>query len=465
MRGKTRLTWLLTVGMALLPATVRGQEPAVPDPCLPPLLRQQLAEALYQPVEAPSDALVDVSGQPYSDGVELPASPISPAVLPLPIIRAQGADYSPPDVPFPAPIGHDRMDKGGIYFLGEFVMYQQTNPIKHQAIAFRGFVDEDGSITGQPGTFVGSRALALDAHDVSGPSTFQPGFKVGVGYRFEDASVVEVSYFNLQKAVFNHSNSLANRDFNPGGVLQADTFVTAFVFNFPAAYAGPIAQPNGNPNKLTIGRAGATFGIWNAASEMSLEFDQRTSSAEILFRKPIFETECWRCYGLCGPRFFWIWERLKWRTVDLAVDGEQNPLFAAVYTNIVSNRMYGPFAGIGNEWYLGNGFAVSLDVEAAGLLDIVKERVRYELGQKDTPPQNKRSITDYTLVPEFSGSVNLWWYPTEAIQLRFGWDAMSFFNTKGSEQPVAFDWGSVNPVFNRIFRLFEGFHAGIAIIF
>jgi hypothetical protein len=448
----TRLTWLITLGLALLPATVRGQEPVVPDPCLPPLLRQQMAEALNQAEFRPI--------------VEQPAlAPAPEALLAAPVIRAQGADYGTPDLlDVPAPIGHDRMDKGGLYLLGEFVMYRQTNPITHQAIAVRGFVDEDGSITGTPGTFVGSHNLALDAHDVSGPGTYQPGFKVGGGWRFEDASVIELNYMNLEKAVFNHAATLANRGFIQGAV-QADTFLTSFVFNFPAAYAGPIAQSDGRPNKLTTGNAGATFGIWNAASEMIEEFDQRTSSLDLLYRKPIFETECWRTYGICGGRFFWIWERFKWRTTDLAVDGALNPDFTANYTNITSNRMYGPVVGIGNDWYLGHGFAVSLDLEAAALLDIIKERASYELGQKDQPPINKRAITDYGLVPEFSGNLNIWWYPTEAIQLRFGYDVMTFFNTSAMQKPVSFDYGSLNPTYDRIFRIFDGLNAGIAIIF
>jgi hypothetical protein len=463
MRGKTRLTWLLTVGLALLPATVRGQEPVLPDPCLPPLLRQQLAETLDPANIRP---LAVETSQPASTE---PVATTPQELMALQVVRAQGADVGQPDFPIPVPIGHDRMDKGGIYFLGEFVMFKQTNPIGRQVIAVHGFVDEDGSMFGTPGQFIGSHTEALNAHDVSGPGTYQPGFKVGVGYKFEDASVIELNYMNLQKAVYNHSATLANKGFETGTPqffkLEADTFLTAFVFNFPAAYAGPIAQSDGRPNKVAFGNAGATFGIWNAASEMSLEFDQRTSSMELRYRKPIFETECWRTYGLVGPRFFWIWERLKWRTVDLALDGSLNPTFAAIYTNITSNRMYGPFVGIGNEWYIGNGFALSLDLDVAGLLDIVKERASYELGEKDLPPINKRSITDYTLVPEFEGNLNIWYYPTEAIQLRFGFDAMAFFNTKGMVAPVSFDYGSLNPTYDRLFRWFNGLNAGIAIVF
>jgi hypothetical protein len=376
----------------------------------------------------------------------------------------QGEEFPRPDVELPFPLGHDRMDKGGLYLGGEFVMYKQTNPIKNQGIAFSGFTETSGGvfgITGIPGQFVGSHALRLDAEQVAGPSTYQPGFKVLIGWRFEDASALEVSYMNLQKAVYNATATLIP----PGlqvGVNQVDTFLFSPVYNFPLEYGGPLNKVG---SLFPFNIPGTVFGIWNGASLESIEFDQRTTQIEAVYRKPIFETECYRCYGLIGPRFFWIWERFKWRTVSYDANGNAGPTDAAIYTNIVSNRMYGGHMGFGQEWYMGHGVALSLDLEAALLLDIVKERAKYELGEKDLAPQNKRAITDYTVVPELQANLNVWWYPTEAVQVRVGYDVMTFFNTKGFHSPVDFKYGSVAPAYEHVFRYFHGLNAGIALIF
>lgn len=71
------------------------------------------------------------------------------------------------------------------------------------------------------------------------------------------------------------------------------------------------------------------------------------------YRKPVYETDDYRLSASVGPRFVWIWERFKWIATDLNLYGEGNNLDAAAYTNIVSNRMYGINAGLGQEWYLG----------------------------------------------------------------------------------------------------------------
>jgi hypothetical protein len=385
------------------------------------------------------------------------------ALAPAPV-RGQGAEFPQPDVPLPFPIGHDRMDKGGLYVDGSWVMYRQTNPIKEQPIAFTGFqVFTNLNNVFFPGAFIGSHQLRLDAEDVAGPGTYQPGFRVGIGWRFENGAVIDFSYMNLQKAVYQHSASLVppNGQF---GTFQENTFLFSPVFNFPVEYAGP-------PDKVSAffgipgTPQGTAFGIWNGASEESIEFDQRTTEMQLTLRVPVYETECWRCYGLIGPRFFWIWERFKWRTVSLDVSGNAQPTDAAIYTNIVSNRMYGPHIGVGQDWYLGHRFACTLDLDGALYLDIVKERAKYELGLKDASPQSKRAITDYTVVPEARANFSLMWYPHEAIQIRVGYDVMAFFNSKASKTPVDFDYGSVAPPYSHVFRIFDGWNAGIGIIF
>jgi hypothetical protein len=58
----------------------------------------------------------------------------------------QDLDYSPPDPIYPLPLYHDRPEKGGFYFAGQFLLWRQTNPIKDQPIAVRGFVDTNGGV-------------------------------------------------------------------------------------------------------------------------------------------------------------------------------------------------------------------------------------------------------------------------------------------------------------------------------
>jgi hypothetical protein len=349
------------------------------------------------------------------------------------------------------------METGGFFVDMEYVMWRQTNPLKHQPIAVTGFFDADGSITGHVGRFVGSRTPVLFADDVGGPATYQPGWKIGAGWRFEDGSAVEVSWMNILESNYGAVETLARPNFR-GGALLENTFLTAPVFNFPAEFAGPDL-------KVNRGNAGATFGIWNAASVMSLNFVQRTEEVAVTYRVPIFDTDCWRCYGLVGPRFFWEWERFFWRTVDYDTAGDvPQPSWVGLYTNIVSNRMYGAFVGCGNEWYMGHGFAVSLECQASMYLDYVREIAKYETGMRDGIA-NRRSKIDYNVVPDVRTNLQLWWYPTEGIQVRIGYDLMAFFNTIAAPEPVNFNYGGLDPAWRSQCRFFDGINAGIAFIF
>ena len=155
----------------------------------------------------------------------------------------------------------------------------------------------------------------------------------------------------------------------------AESFLYSNVFNFPSDYGGP-------PNKITVPNPqfrqfgplnsvinpppfipapGAVFGIWNGASIETIEFTQRFDQYNLTFRQPIYETETYRLSGLVGPRLSWIWQRFAWRATDLDTDGNSGPQFQALYTNDVSNRLYGGHAGFSNECYLGHGVAVNFE--------------------------------------------------------------------------------------------------------
>jgi hypothetical protein len=416
----------------------------------------------------------------------------------------RGQDVPPADPVMPFPLYHDRPETGGLYWTGEYVMYRQTNPLEHQPIAFRGFFDVDGSITGHPGGHVGSFEPVLFADQAGGPGTYQPGFRTGIGWRFEDGISLELSWMHLTKAQYwGVVSGVSPPGFGSDKSL-ANTYISAPVFNFPPEFSGPQIDgpalstpiPRVGGNGQLIPNLNAGYGVWNAADVMSIEFDQRFEQVDLTGRVPIWESDCYRCYGLAGFRAVWLWERFKWRTVDQGfiatgdispeinvntltgtilpgtplfkltnVQPDLSPLNAAIYTNIVSNRLYGPSLGFGNEWYLGHGFAVSADVLGVLSIDVVKERAKYELGQKDQAPQAKRSISTYTIAPEVQGSLNLWWYPIEGVQMQVGWDAMAFFNTIGSPEPVSFNYGGLDPAWRSVYRFFDGFHAGIGFIF
>jgi len=190
----------------------------------------------------------------------------------------------------------------------------------------------------------------------------------------------------------------------------------------------------------------------------------RFSAWDITFRIPAFETDYSRSYGLAGGRFDWIWERFGWITTDYDVNGASGPQDSASYVNIMSQRMYGPFIGIGQELYLGNSLAVSLDGSAATLLDVIKERAFYVLGDGST--ESKRARDDYAIVPNLNASVNLWWYPIEGMQVKVGYDIYTFFNTQYMQQPVGFNAGGPDPSYKALpFRMVHGLHVGVGYAF
>ncbi len=148
--------------------------------------------------------------------------------------------------------------------------------------------------------------------------------------------------------------------------------------------------------------------------------------------------------------------------VTTGVGGGQNE---ADYTCIASNNLWGVTVGQCWEQYIAKGFSFQLDLGAAALIDIVRERAKYELGLRFFGPEGKMSRSDYTFAPELTGSLALMWYPYPGIQVRAGYNTMAFFNTIGSENPVSFDFADPDPKFDRIFRIFDGLDFGIAFIF
>ncbi len=237
------------------------------------------------------------------------------------------------------------------------------------------------------------------------------------------------------------------------------------MFNFPPEFSGP-------PNKIQTPGASpfAAYGIWNGANIMTLQYQQRFQQWDITYRTVIRDTEDYRMSAVMGPRFAWIWEGFTWRTTSQGTDAlgqaASGPADVGVFTNATSNRMYGAFAGCQNECYIGRGFAVMLDTRAALLLDAVREKAEYATGLRFQGfPERKRSKTDWSVVPQFTGYLSMQWYPTEFIQMSVGYELMYFMNTITSGRPVDFNYGNDDPHWNHVNRLFDGFRAGIAFWF
>lgn len=333
----------------------------------------------------------------------------------------------------------------------------------------------------QPG-FFGSNELALDVEQLRRRAPYQPGVELGVGWKFRDGSSVSLNWMYISEVQQRAGATLAPpTGINPGGANPninigdqlANTFLFAPVFNFPPEYAGADFKVNAQGG--TIGPGGneitanpqTAFGIWNAASIMTIEFRQRFQQWEIVYREPIWETENYRLNGLVGPRFSWIWERFKWTTTSIGQNNDgtvtEGPQYVGIYNNITSNRMYGVHAGCEQEWYLGHGFAFHLKTEGALFLNSVKERAAYETAAKKLGmPSNKIAKREWSVVPELQAQAGLMWYPYEFIQVYAGYDFWAFFNTRASPRPISFDYSNIDPRWTHVNRLFDGCHGGVA---
>ena len=427
------------IGGALLAAaavagganTIRAQDTAGPDP------------GYYElPITARGQAPSGLSGSPANGGFDPPLN-------------------AEPN--FPIPTGN--AGSSGFYGTAEALLWTQTRAVGNQDIAYRGYVDSTGSITGLPGIYVGSGKVALTTEDF-GRTPFTPGFRTEVGWKFEDGTRVYANYLQLFETQYSAGATLVPPFFRSRADL-ADTFLVSGVYNFPPQFSGPAQK---TAYDLPGQQASNTYGVWNAASVMNIKLTQRFNQAEVGGRVPMFQTDYSRVYGMAGGRFAWFFERFNWHTVSYDFAGRALPQDVAWYTNTLSQRMYGPFVGCGHEVFLHNQFSLSVDLTAAALIAVQKERVKYKQEAFSTstlaPIQAKRGWNEYSLVPNANADLNLWWYPVEGVQVRLGYSALTFFNTRYMREPVGFNYGAIDPEYGvKVFRIVHGLNFGVGLFF
>lgn len=416
-----------------------------------------------------------------------------------------------PTIPIPTG-GGPNSGGAGFYTAVEFLYLTQTRAIGDQTVAYRGLVDSSGRITGLPGIYLGSQQVALTT-DKLGRTNFFPGFNIEVGYKFDDGTKLYASYMQLFQSNYTDGATLAAPYARSNKALD-DTYLVSGVYNFSPQFAGPRQKttydfsPTQFPATLAIqpgpflftgARGGIlftnvpvelqtpvifnipnevaqnpaspyynpgfnTYGIWNGAAVMDIKFSERFTEAEIGMRTPLFQTDYSRTYGLAGGKYAWFFERFTWLTVDYDLNGNSAPFYQATYTNTLSQRLYGPFIGCGQELYLGNAFSASLDLTGAALLGIVKERAKYELNDEST--QSKRGWNTFNVVPNLNGNFNLWWYPTEGVQIRLGYQAQTYYATKYMREPVGFDFSAPEGTIDtKWFRVIHGVNVGLGLFF
>src|SRR5260370_39236380 len=98
-------------------------------------------------------------------------------------------------------------------------------PLRNELIAPRGFVDSDGGATRFVGFVEGQNVTALQTNQVRGPGSYEPGTRVGLGYRFDDGTAIDFTWMHLAKALY---SAVATP--NPQFFLLDQGLVNTFLF-------------------------------------------------------------------------------------------------------------------------------------------------------------------------------------------------------------------------------------------
>jgi hypothetical protein len=392
------------------------------------------------------------------------------ALVPALAYGQGAAGYAPPDRRdwFPLvdhfPLGSTRPEEGGLFLASEFAMYNISNPLKNQRVAVSGFRILDNSLQNQggfiAGDFIGPGDERLNVQSLRDDTTFQPGFQFTIGWKFRDGASIDLSWMYLNENKFSNGATLLPQNGLVGSDL-ARTFLYADVYNLPLEYSGA-------PNRVFGASAFGVFGLWNGASVMTQVWRTRYQMWEINYKWDVIDDEYFRLKGIIGPRFAWFWDKYKLTSVTYAFDNRTGggPEDQGIYSNIVSNRMYGVHCGVQCDQYLGGGWSCITEGQAAAFMDIVKERSKFETGAKyGGLPESKYARTEFTVVPQLQASVGLMWFPWENIQLFGKFQGMVFFNTISAPRPMQFDYLRPRPEYESTIRWLAGWQCGASIHF
>ncbi|MBY0227813.1 MAG: hypothetical protein K2W96_00895 [Gemmataceae bacterium] len=374
--------------------------------------------------------------------------------------QAQEFSYAPPPFNVHLPTGSTRPESG-LYFNTAFALYMESNPLKNQPIAVRGFKIFDDSLGVPPGTFIGSRTEALNVQQLRDDRRWEPGFTFNVGYKFNDGSAMELNWLFLSNQTLTRGVTPIQRDDKPIRPDQADTFLFTDVFNLPLDYSGP-------PNKVTGASQFGVFGLFNGATYMIQSWRQRFQQWELSFRSIVHDTEDSRITALVGPRYAWLWQKYQLRSVNLTADGQGGggPGDIGLYSAITSNRMYGVHAGLRCEGYWGRGFGWLAEGQGALFLDSVKERGKFETADKYGGfPESKFARREWSIVPALDGSLGVNWFPADTIQVQLKYQGMIFFNTQQTQRPFARDYLMPRPNWQSTIFWAHGLQAAIGLHF
>lgn len=371
---------------------------------------------------------------------------------------------------FTTPLGNS--GKQGPFVYADGLYYSQNWTLGKQLVAWRGLVDSTGVITGAPGTFIGSGVRALSTDQFGRSGSFSPGFKLGAGWKFDDGSTITASFSHIPGQQLSAGATLAT-PFGRSNADLSDTFLTSGVFNFPPQFVGPDrrttlegttvgAIPGISPGRVVPDRA--FNGVWDGASNMVISYKRWYDDAEIGGRVPLFESNTSKVYGMGGLRAYTFVDRFRWLSQVFDLSGNTGGRFEGRYENTLSQRMYGPYIGCSHDVYLKNNFSLSADLTGGLLFNFVHERAAYKLG--DLSVASHRQWREVDLTPTAGGNVNLWWYPVRGIQLRVGYSAMTFYNTRNMQDPIGFNYGAIDPVYGtQYFRIVHGLNIGLGVFF
>src|SRR5205823_4838248 len=145
-------------------------------------------------------------------------------------------DYFQPSTLLPLPL-NPNLPAGGPYAALSFVYYEYTNPLKPQSIGFSGFIVTNPDVGSPVGTVIGSGIERLNVQQVTGMQ-YTPGFKIDLGYRFQDESTLSLSWTHLFQTHKSAAATFAVAGFKVGDDFR-DAFISSPVFNFPPEFSGP----------------------------------------------------------------------------------------------------------------------------------------------------------------------------------------------------------------------------------